>query len=433
MSGRDIRFPFLTHACLGVTPLTHETIMKLKATLLILLAACTLSACGNNENNGGNNDNNAGNNSTNNGTNNSTNNGSNNGSNNGDNNGDGETYKSFGEAYDALVDAQVSPLCESAFECPQLSSSFVVSFAGRYGSVDACKEALKEVFFEGGEREQLEDAIADGRSTFDLSLANRCIPRAKAYFDSNKCTPNARPVFEDDDDECNTLLTGNVTEGGACVISEECSGNLECTPSGDDVCVQTCVAPKCGEETCSEDQYCDTFAQQPTCVTYAKAGESCANASCDNDSSCVFPGQTCVANYSVPEGGACDFTSSCVEGAVCTEQVCTKPSDDNSRYAKDGEACSVRGCLPGLSCKDVDESTQQGTCGPLSKLAEACAFSFDCVGGLFCDETSNECAQPKANGATCSDDDQCQSSNCEFTDDDFTNGTCASEPAVCSL
>jgi hypothetical protein len=82
-----------------------------------------------------------------------------------------------------------------------------------------------------------------------------------------------------------------------------------------------------------------------------------------------------------------------------------------------GGACSDNyECIDGW-CKVPQNSSGDGTCQPNAQSGQSCAAS-NCQPGLTCDPNGDVCVQPGANGATCTDNFQCTSSNC-------ASGTCA--------
>jgi hypothetical protein len=179
---------------------------------------------------------------------------------------------------------------------------------------------------------------------------------------------------------------GTVPIGGACQYSIDCAqpqGAMAfCQCSGSNLlCEGTFPVPRgCGPvggKPCPTGQYCTTFDPSGVCAPRPAAGGSCNN------------------------------TILCLEGLFCNESsVCEAP-----RAA--GQPClSHDGCAAPAFC---DPATNK--CAPPRKLGEACdgavdAYRRQCEAGLNCSYSRFLCVQPKANGASCTEDEDCLSENC---------------------
>ncbi len=218
---------------------------------------------------------------------------------------------------------------------------------------------------------------------------------------------------------CANAVHGLVPDGGACFLSNECSGGEQCQgPCGASTCTPRLAG---GLATCDYFRGCD-----------ADAGLAC-----NGEGYCVL---------ALPvDGGMCDTVADCPPGLVCgggaggtplglgqtchplspPVSSCTSDLDCDfglSMYCADGGtcelprivdggACTGAGCAPGLVCRgywsvalaDGGVDLHSGACGPASDLGGPCveppspAPSQDCAFGLAC--SCGLCAPAPQSGA----------------------------------
>ncbi len=159
--------------------------------------------------------------------------------------------------------------------------------------------------------------------------------------------------------------------------------------------------------------------------------------SCPADQLCVgasgsTPG-TCTPLTDVllgAEGDTCDLQafSLCASNLSCaiTGAMGTTPTETCVAVVSAGGSCNAaipEMCPTGQYCDAQPLMGMfDGTCRPLPGDGEACAQTFSgtaCASGLSCD--SGTCRAQQDNGASCMDNGQCYSGNCEM-------GTCQPSP-----
>lgn len=213
--------------------------------------------------------------------------------------------------------------------------------------------------------------------------------------------------FSKANDPCGKMFTGTVAAGGACFISEECSGvGSSCNqtdPNCDSTttcCPGTCAAapakmPVNGHCTstsdCNDGLYCSTT------TSVCKTPLTQSGAACDELDGCANP-MYCNGSFAtMPFTGVC--TTAPATGATCNPMDLL-PCTDERDYCDTGTKKCTRSVSVGGTC----DSAGTGT-------------GATCVG--YADCTTNSCvARPKA-GATC----MTSGSSC-LGSLSCTNGTC---------
>jgi len=189
------------------------------------------------------------------------------------------------------------------------------------------------------------------------------------------------------------------------------------------------------------------------CVAQLKTSIHCGNVETANDIAAC--GRILVGTLAV--GQPCTGQNECKDPGYCNLQLtptgeeqgtCMAPGSDNSvtlTRGGTGAACSVS-CASEVDCQsfippslpggDPNQPPANqvacyrsdglycggmGTCQSLGAIGADCTALDGCKDGLFCDRNSSRCTAPHPNGASCSDDSECQSRSCSQD----TN-TCAS-------
>ncbi len=102
-------------------------------------------------------------------------------------------------------------------------------------------------------------------------------------------------------------------------------------------------------------------------------------------------------------------SASCDNGQHSPAPTC---GDDGSCPPVTGVSCG------GFACDGTECKTQ-------------CSGPTDCIAGTIC--SSGSCMGTKANGAACTDDNQCTSNECECADSNCSSKKCSAVPCVCSF
>jgi hypothetical protein len=98
-------------------------------------------------------------------------------------------------------------------------------------------------------------------------------------------------------------------------------------------------------------------------------------------------------------------------------------------YAGQGQTCfDDTWCASGLGCSFEIESSEAGVCRPLGGPGATCGL---CRSDLWCDAASKTCQPPKADGARCMLDRECQSGDCVYPDLQ-SPGACGPRAPTCT-
>ena len=221
--------------------------------------------------------------------------------------------------------------------------------------------------------------IAAGRVVYDGTQATACA----TALESTTCAAfsAASPAA------CDTVLTGQVANGGSCYLDEDCStGWCNSTVS---LCPGTCQAfaqldQGCATTTCAKGLACDST---QTCKAEAAVNGPCpCQAGLWCDSSAASPG-TCRTPQT---SGTCKSTNSgqCAVGYAC---VGTTGSETCQSMVGLGGDCTAGSDLCGLgySC---DAGTHQ--CVSYSTVGQTCSISSPTCIGSYCEVVYSQKCQP---------------------------------------
>ena len=118
----------------------------------------------------------------------------------------------------------------------------------------------------------IQSAVAAGTVAYDPSAVAGCQNKIAA----SGCSFANNPYFP----ACETALSGQVTEGGACAINEECQGDLYCKYNG--ICPGTCSPREAEGGLCRNAKDCQsglacfvTTGSTGTCTAKPTLGEPC--------------------------------------------------------------------------------------------------------------------------------------------------------------
>jgi hypothetical protein len=255
--------------------------------------------------------------------------------------------------------------------------------------------------------------VKSGRIGYDGKVAKDCIDAFEG-FDCSLGTLEHAVI-----DSCQTIFSGTVAVGGACVVSEECVDLGACKqtdPSCDAstaCCAGTCAAGvtkiaiggscSSANNNCIETAYCDipTGAPMGTCTALVEGEGTVCDASdaCAPPRQCVAPtGSTTGACTTLPpEGQHCDPQS--FFGCNDLRDYCDQTTSLCTHRVGVGVACEGSN---GAQCIGFDQcDTTTSLCVARPSVGQACggAAGLECLGDLAC--VNGTCtAQPA--GMTCS-------------------------------
>ena len=180
-----------------------------------------------------------------------------------------------------------------------------------------------------------------------------------------------------------------------------------------------------------------------------EAGDDCVAEVQDNDDICVEPraaaGSACLEVLDYIYSGSPDIG---VEGTPCEgtcrrfgygEELCTYLTEEDDPNATTcgvadgfycngdsmecepvldmGDTCSALEQCPETAYCKRDSEEEDGSCEPLEEEGGDCSVEqYACAPGFYCDLASEECRALKKEGASCSDDDECEG-RCDGLDD----------------
>ncbi len=264
-------------------------------------------------------------------------------------------------------------------------------------------------------------AVDMGKTKYSGEDAQKCLDALAARScdvtsQSNRVAPDA----------CREIVVGTEHDGAACAQDAECISQL-------------CDVPACNMACCTGTCTGDAAPGR------AKAGESCANAVCDDASFCDDAVMMCVALK--PADAFCAASFECAYGLDCLQTAtcgalpgpgaaCTGPCRDEGTTCSPASRTCVKVALGGAACNAsadcsplyVCDATKHCSAGPA--LGAACTVGQRCgVDRAFCDvpmgQAMGTCVLPKADGAPCQRNSDCDSQSC-----DPTTLVCGPEP-VC--
>jgi hypothetical protein len=263
-------------------------------------------------------------------------------------------------------------------------------------------------------------AVQAGKIIYHGDKAQQCLDS----LSGSSCARNDFLSSRSQSTACDETFEGTVGDMGACALNDECIS-------------RDCAIPSCPANTC-----CQGMCVGGTAPVRPKLGEACTNTSSSTrctDSYCDAMTAKCTAYK--PAGTSCLATSECVIGAACTNSVCTMlvatggACTSSSNCSDIGDTCVSMICtavgLAGAACTTSSDCSGiyicDGTrhCALKPRLGETCTGgSSSCIDHSYCDATTMKCTAPQADGATCAQNRECSSNNCDATSK-------CSTPAVC--
>lgn len=310
--------------------------------------------------------------------------------------------------------AYAAMLCEAYFDCLNRHTYQFTTYTSGFASVEECASSNLMTLLAGTFMPRLE-SFSDGHVTFDAERAAECLEARRAFLCDEAAT------YPRVDDPCEGVFEGVRTAGETC-REWECVDGYSCSTGGD--CHGTCVAVMSSCPDCADDEWCDGIAG--TCRALRAEGEPCTGSfACQDGLVCDAEGLStgeCVVVASRSAGEGCVDDDECAEGMICESDVCTA-------YVIEGEGgtCGDAACEPGLVCYELS-GDPTGTCDAPHGLGDPCVDPIgDCGAGLYCDSSTDVCAETKANGESCAETFECASLFC-----DSATNECAAPP-VCEI
>ena len=231
---------------------------------------------------------------------------------------------------------------------------------GIASDVESCRSTLQPSL-----AARVKILLDNPRMNYNESATGMCLDEIRAALTA--CTDRTRPVSK----ACQQIFVGTVPIGGACSTSDECVEK----PGG---------SVYCSQAVCT---WSANMTEQPR----GKLGDGC-NATCQSSN-----GTSSCSGSGVVDGGS-STTCWVADGLNCSSsRVCTAVSAI-------GQRCTGSySCVAGAHCQNAVCVANEAT-GP-------CTSEFDCL-GTYCDFTTRQCTPLKANGETCSSDNQCTGGDC---------------------
>lgn len=287
--------------------------------------------------------------------------------------------------FEQLDEAVLEALCMRNVQC------------GTFEDVPACMAVLGNYITS---RPDLAAAIAAGKVTYDPAAAAACL----ADIAQGECIRLGASFFPGGQTvNCNAALTGSITDGGDCIINEECASKACAKPSAcgsDRCCAGTCtgsappgprdVGDKCTFQDTCIDSYCSP--QQNVCVPYTTNGMTCSfDQECGVGNACRQSDMTCQPQSAT--GGPCTRTADCRElSDVCAESKCQVGG-------LTGFPCTgFNECHPQHYCK-IDNGGS-GVCSLPPTLNETCLQVGMCQSG-YCKQPEGVCRARAMDGEPC--------------------------------
>lgn len=284
---------------------------------------------------------------------------------------------------------------------------------------DACAALLKPAILRRTRIAALNDGVSAGVLEIRGDQAAQCFEQARLCNYPLKNQDPGDILFEDIT-PCREVFEGHVATGGACDLSEECSGDAMCmTDNAAGNCFGTCAPRKARGAACTVDRECvATGADWPSCEngkctalsggTPAQLGESCNKSSdfltCADDLWCPGAGFNCSQPIAV--GATCDpndpLMKQCAEGSCPVDTCVAFTVHENA-----GENCGPSDiCDPQASL-----ICASGQCAKADSAASACKIASYWFERAICPPPALA-----ANGASCTTADECQSGVCRYPD-----------------
>jgi hypothetical protein len=317
-----------------------------------------------------------------------------------------------------FVDQYKDYVCEKFIECRD------VPFADMLADASECLTYFDEQgYFD--EIDQLVEKTQAGLVEFDGVKAFTCVEQLTQV----SCALRYAPWPE----ICEEVNAGTIVDGQPCEISGECESKW-CDRRED--CPGICSKRVAANEACTDGVVCEygAMCNMEKCVTYEALlgeGDDCSEELnwCDSGLYCEPISGKCAPEKG--EGDPCTEEDVCSTGMFCpvepgeTEGTCVvytlvDETDGVCEYME-GSICNP---VKGLYCH-LSMQTLEGVCQDPKQDGDVCidqssSMYYSCDDSTFCDMATQQCTLKKAVDEACTEDDECDSSDC-------TESICAPE------
>lgn len=304
------------------------------------------------------------------------------------------------------------------------------SFGAQLPADQPCQTLFERQLREGG-FSNIIAAVADGRLEYHADSAQQCLELVA----SASCEQGL--LLEPGD--CAEIVTGSLETGDACTLDAECTGGQQCVVS--DACPGACGPRAKDGEACTSKNRCEVglicmvdYTNQGFCRPPGAPGATCdAGTPCGTFAYCAGLDRsepestgTCEPRDNQNTGKLGDPCGS-VDGLCELDLVCALDGElaeiagSCAEHVGSGAACAYAipdMCPEGQYCQIGDTETRplMGTCSPLPKLGELCAYgevlAAPCSSEQYCSPTTKNCEQRLHLGEACTEHPACFSGRC---------------------
>ncbi len=277
----------------------------------------------------------------------------------------------------------------------------------------------------------LDDFVKSGTVVYDGAAASECV---RAMREAAETVSLGGELSE-----CDLVFDGTLGDGQPCQSSEECgsSGRCESTNCEAQCCLGVCSGSDvplyagCDQDGCNAGLHCveNPATMIKTCQAGAEGSPCRSSNECQRDHYCT-ENETTMLGQCLPDVGenvGCEGDHWCEFPLFCVGDDLTTPGTGTcGRVDTAGDGCDIDndedqifgGCSGALYCKDPTP-TMEGECQPLPGESESCAQSMRCNSDeLYCNFNNNLCTDRPGEGQSCA------SAVCAVAFVCLPNGTC---------
>jgi predicted small lipoprotein YifL len=225
------------------------------------------------------------------------------------------------------------------------------------------------------------------------------------------------------------------SRGTPCDRQSECGERLYCTSGVSSTCeLRKSSGMDCARQEQCADRYACVYGTggiDRTCEDPRSQGEACRNQDeCGDDLDCMILDSEstgiCTGRGDLQRGDSCSHTEYCAPSDTCVDETCIK-----LEYLSQGSTCTDEThCAPGTICQLATPGATTGTCKLPGQIDDTCVDTTSCAFELYCegasDSQAGSCAPSKADGAGCSENNDCTSGRCR-------EDVCGTPPQMCPI